>query len=84
MDQDPTCLHGIARAMTGLQAVYGVIPNVYGKGKAAKQLYDIMARMRREHVAEEPAVAPQIDTLIVLDRHVDLVSPLMTQLTYEV
>ena len=30
--------------MMALQAVYGVIPKVYGKGRAAKQLFDFMAR----------------------------------------
>ena len=30
-------------------------------------------RLRREHIADEPAVRPQIDTLIILDRQVDLV-----------
>ena len=39
LEQDPTCLHPLAQAMTALQAVYGTIPNVYGKGKAAKQVH---------------------------------------------
>jgi hypothetical protein len=30
--------------MMSLQAVYGIIPKVFGKGRAAKQLYDFMAR----------------------------------------
>ena len=44
LEKDPTCLHALARAMMGLQSVYGIIPKVYGKGRAAKQLYDFMAR----------------------------------------
>jgi hypothetical protein len=31
--------------MMALQAVFGVIPKVYGKGRAAKQLFDFMARL---------------------------------------
>jgi hypothetical protein len=30
-------------------------------------------RLRREHIADEPGIRPQIDTLIILDRQVDLV-----------
>jgi hypothetical protein len=39
--------------------------------------------MKREMVSEEPEMTPQIDTIIILDRQVDLISPLITQLTYE-
>jgi hypothetical protein len=46
-------------------------------------MFDLMSRMRREMSAAEPAVKPQIDTLVILDRSVDLLSPLATQLTYE-
>ena len=83
LEQDPTSLHSVARAMMTLQSVYGVIPNVYGKGKAAKQVFDFMTRMRREMMGQEPQVPPKIDTLIVLDRQIDPISPLVTQLTYE-
>ena len=33
--------------------------------------------------AEESEKVPQIDTIIILDRQIDLISPLITQLTYE-
>ncbi len=83
LETDPTSLHKVARGMMAIQAVYGVIPRVYGKGKAAKQVFDYMQRMRKEMLGEEPEVAPQIDNVILLDRQVDLISPLVTQLTYE-
>ena len=47
LEKDPTCLFSLAKAMMALQAVYGVIPKVYGKGRAAKQLFDFMARFAR-------------------------------------
>ena len=40
-------MFSLAKAMMALQAVYGVIPKVYGKGRAAKQLFDFMARFAR-------------------------------------
>ena len=85
LNKDPTCLHTVARGMMALQAVFGFIPRIYGKGHSAKQLCDYMMSMRREMQASELdlSVSPQFDTLIILDRQVDLISPLITQLTYE-
>lgn len=90
LNRDPTCLHQAAVAMMSLQAVFGVIPRIYGKGSAAKNLCDFMLRLRRENLLDEGQEGggkgrppPQFDTLVIIDRQVDLVSPLITQLTYE-
>ena len=81
--KDPTCLHEMASAMMAIQALYGFAPIVYGKGSAAKTLYDLMSRMKKENITEESERVPQIDTIIILDRQIDLISPMITQLTYE-
>lgn len=73
----------MAKGLINLQAVYGVIPNVYGKGKAAKQVYDYMSKLRKEMIGEEPEQMSEIDNLIIIDRQIDLITPLSTQLTYE-
>ena len=80
---DTTSLHYAASALTRLQAVTGVIPRIYGKGTAAAQVFDFMVRMKKEACGQEPGVRSQIDTLVLIDRAVDLISPLPTQLTYE-
>jgi hypothetical protein len=92
-----------------MQTLYGIIPNVYGKGKYSKvkpspnlvlifkkvnltlsrfAIIKIVAeqlfRMRREMPQnQEPQIIPKIDNLILVDRTVDLITPMMTQLTYE-
>lgn len=43
----------------------------------------MMLRMRREMAGQEPQIPPQIDNLLILDRSVDLLTPLLSQLTYE-
>ena len=43
----------------------------------------MMIRMRREMAGSEPQLTPQIDNLLILDRMVDPVTPLLSQLTYE-
>lgn len=42
-----------------------------------------MLRMRRELGGREPQITPQIDSLLILDRNVDLLTPLLSQLTYD-
>ena len=58
--------------MMTLQAVFGFIPRIYGKGRSAKQLCEYMMNMRREMQAAELelSVPPQFDQLIILDRQV--------------
>src|SRR6218665_2867324 len=43
----------------------------------------LMMRMGRELAGGESQVAPQIDNLLIIDRMVDPLTPLLTQLTYE-
>lgn len=67
-----------------IQNLYGIIPNVIGKGRYSRQLFELMARMRRDIGVEcDPAMSPLIDTLMIIDRTVDLTTPVVTQLTYE-
>lgn len=86
LENDPTCLYQAAQAIMTLQSLFGVIPRVSAKGPAAKQVWDLMCRMARERQdIERPGTVPQsqIDHLLLLDRGVDLLTPLATQLTYE-
>ena len=43
----------------------------------------MMIRKKREAADSENRVSPQIDSLLLIDREVDLLTPLFTQLTYE-
>lgn len=47
----------VAQALMTIQGVFGLIPNIYGKGAAAKQVYELMVRMRREMGGNEPQVS---------------------------
>ena len=60
LDGDPTCLFLAAQALMTIQGVFGLIPNIYGKGAAAKQVYELMVRMRREMGGNEPQVSAGI------------------------
>ena len=69
MYNDTTYLFHIAKSLMTLQSLYGIIPNVYGKGKCAKIVAEQIFRMRKELTQnEEPQITPKIDNLILIDR----------------
>ena len=85
---DKSSLFYVARALARLQGTLGVIPTIKGKGNAAREVADMLLRMRREGLPggqEEAGESkePEIDELILIDREVDMVTPMLTQLTYE-
>lgn len=84
---DPTPLHTTALALMELQRRYGLIGRIQGKGPAAAAVRDMLARMRREAPPPPPpppgSGVPRISRAILIDREVDLITPLMTQLTFE-
>lgn len=86
IQNDPTTLYKIAQAIITLQKIYGPIPRVWGKGQAAKQVWDLVKRLQRENNLEETFKNNQttsIDQILLIDRSIDLITPLATQLTYE-
>ena len=66
-----------------MQALFGVFPSIQAKGTGAKMVLDMLIRMRREQGLGKQTVPAEIDSLIILDREVDLVTPMLTQMTYE-
>ncbi|KAJ1406375.1 Sec1-like, domain 2 [Sesbania bispinosa] len=84
VDGDTSSLWHIAKAIHKLEFSFGVIPNVRAKGKASVRIADILNQMQAEEpVNSSDMVVPEINTLILLDREVDMVTPLCSQLTYE-
>ena len=85
------CHFTVARSIMKLQRQYGIIQNVKGIGKAAQS---VIEKIFSERIAdarddgEDAAVYDEsegqnIDTMVVIDREVDFVTPLLTPLTYE-
>ncbi|GAA5821189.1 hypothetical protein JCM11251_004506 [Rhodosporidiobolus azoricus] len=87
LDGDYTPVHDMARALMTVQRAFGTIPRIIGKGDSAKRLVGMLQQMRQEQPASAPSTIPfasgTIDSMIVVDRQVDMVSALCTQLTYE-
>ncbi|KAI3972435.1 hypothetical protein MKW92_029479 [Papaver armeniacum] len=84
VDGDTSALWHIAKSIHKLESSFGVIPNVKAKGKASAKISEILTRMQvEEQVSTSEVGTPEIDTLILLDREVDMVTPMCLQLTYE-
>lgn len=83
VDEDSTSSYLAAKAIVSIQKQYGVIPLISGKGESAKYVNELAQKMWSEE-GEQPEEEPsQIDRMLVFDRQVDLITPLVTQLTYE-
>ncbi|KAJ0103620.1 hypothetical protein Patl1_06043 [Pistacia atlantica] len=84
VDGDASSLWHIAKAIHKLEFTFGLIPNVRAKGKASVRVADILNRMQAEEpVSLSDMSMPEINTLILIDREVDMVTPMCSQLTYE-
>ncbi|XP_062092033.1 vacuolar protein-sorting-associated protein 33 homolog [Humulus lupulus] len=84
VDGDTSSLWHIAKGIHKLESSFGVIPNVRAKGKSSVRVADILNRLQEEEPVSSPdMVVPEINTLILLDREVDMVTPMCSQLTYE-
>jgi vacuolar protein sorting-associated protein 33A len=81
IEGDLTCLHHSAKALCLIQKMYGRIPKIIGKGKFSEKVKELMkSMMSNEKSSNEKG---SIDQLIILDRSIDIISVLATQLTYE-
>lgn len=88
LENDPTCLYQVAQAIRRLQRLYGKISRVTGRGPAAMKVWELMKRLEREEeenlqTNRNLQSTPPIEHLLLIDRNIDLLSPLVTQLTYE-
>lgn len=74
VDGDTTSLNAAARALSKIQSLYGVIPNVRSKGAASRKVIQKLLHMRREDESSQSQLQPdrkpfatrrEIDTLVV-------------------
>ncbi|CAM0907917.1 unnamed protein product [Alopecurus aequalis] len=84
IDGDTSSVWHVAKAIHKLEFAFGVIPNIRAKGAASAKAAELLNNMQLEDpVNMDNMGMPEIDTLILLDREVDMVTPMCSQLTYE-
>jgi hypothetical protein len=80
---DTSCIHSVAQAIMKLQKSVGVIQKIVAKGDYSKVLADHLLRMRTEIDDSRSTYSACFDSILILERGIDLVTPLCTQLTYQ-
>ncbi|XP_017110924.1 vacuolar protein sorting-associated protein 33A [Drosophila elegans] len=83
VDGDTSSLYQAAVGLVQLQRLYGRIPKIYGKGEFAHRVWEHAKQLGRDERTLYNGDKGVVDQLILLDRGIDLLSPLATQLTYE-
>lgn len=84
IDGDKTSLFYVAKALMRLQTMFGIIPQLRGKGLASQHIVSMMLRMRLEmRTSDVQTDFPAISQLILIDRLTDPTTPMLTMLTYE-
>ncbi|VDK83597.1 unnamed protein product [Litomosoides sigmodontis] len=84
LDNDWTELQKCASAVRQLELLVGCLPNLRCKGKWAAQVVEIVKKMRIQDEAEAVSQHSdfQISDIILIDRWIDPLTPLLIQLTY--
>ncbi|KAH9837352.1 Sec1-like protein, partial [Rhodofomes roseus] len=85
VDGDETVIYNSMQALHGLQRLYGQFPRIVGKGDYASRLANLLHGnpSTSDSPSTSQAVQSPIDSLIIIDRGADMITPLLTQLTYE-
>jgi hypothetical protein len=90
VEGDPSAIFYTARSLLRLEPLFGGrIPRIRGKGHGARAVADMLLRLQREapppsqtaggNGSSASAQEPEIEELVIIDREVDLVTPMMTQ-----
>jgi hypothetical protein len=96
LDDTLSAIHISAQAIQDLQKRFGLIGRITGKGTATRRLADMLLHKREQrrtdlagdgnsfdHKYANIFVGTNIEHLVIVDRISDLVTPLLTQLTYQ-
>ncbi|XP_041371533.1 vacuolar protein sorting-associated protein 33B-like [Gigantopelta aegis] len=80
-DSDETWLHTVSSSLVNFQTLFGRIPNVYCIGGGAKMVHHLMKTL--QGLTGEDVHPGEVGNLVIIDRDVDMVSPLCSPVTYE-
>ncbi|XP_060574678.1 vacuolar protein sorting-associated protein 33B-like [Ruditapes philippinarum] len=83
LDSDLTLLQTVSKSVHTIQGITGEIPNVYCLGRAGKMCYELLKQMTGERLIQPDYPRSEIGHLFLIDRGVDFVTPLCSQVTYE-
>lgn len=82
-EREKTVLHDVAQSLVQLQHLMGCIPNVHIVGRVSKEVATLVKCLLKEGPSPTSRKEVAITDLLLIDRDVDVVSLLASQLTYE-
>uniref|UniRef100_G1Q2K7 VPS33B late endosome and lysosome associated n=1 Tax=Myotis lucifugus TaxID=59463 RepID=G1Q2K7_MYOLU len=80
---DQRWINTVAQALHLLSTLYGPFPNCYGIGRCAKMSHELWRNLEEEEDSETKGRKPEIGHIFLLDRDVDFVTALCSQVVYE-
>ncbi|KAI8902260.1 Sec1-like protein [Globomyces pollinis-pini] len=89
LDGDTSVIQMLSNAIMKYQILYGFGPKILGKGDASKMLAELLERSRLNYLSDialnsnTETQETDLDSILLFDRTVDLLTPMRTQLTYE-
>ncbi|PSS29662.1 hypothetical protein PHLCEN_2v2810 [Hermanssonia centrifuga] len=88
VDGDETVIYNSMQALISLQGLYGLFPRIVGKGDHAARLAHLLTKHLPTTSSDSGnnllgTISEKLDCLIIIDRKADLITPMLTQLTYE-
>uniref|UniRef100_A0A8C2M1B3 Vacuolar protein sorting-associated protein 33B n=1 Tax=Cricetulus griseus TaxID=10029 RepID=A0A8C2M1B3_CRIGR len=83
LEGDQRWINTVAQALHLLSTLYGPFPNCYGIGRCAKMSYDLWRKLEEEEDSETKGRRPEIGHIFLLDRDMDFVTALCSQVVYE-
>ena len=83
--KDLTSLQSLNSAIIKIMKPYGVPPKIIAKGELSVILGEQVTRSFNEirHSKDFNCYSQELDSIVILERGLDLITPMSTQLTYE-
>ncbi|KAM4747571.1 vacuolar protein sorting-associated protein 33B [Rhinophrynus dorsalis] len=83
LEGDQRWIGTVARALHLLNSIFGPISKAYGIGRCAKMIYEVWRELVEEDEADQKERRSDLGLLFMIDRDVDYVTPLCSQVVYE-
>ncbi|XP_059679915.1 vacuolar protein sorting-associated protein 33B isoform X3 [Gavia stellata] len=83
LEGDHRWINSVARALQLLNSLYGPFGKVYGIGRCAKMSYELWRELEEESEGEGQGRKPEIGNVFLMDRDMDYVTALCSQVVYE-
>ncbi|NWT56941.1 VP33B protein, partial [Erythrocercus mccallii] len=83
LEGDHRWINPVARALQLLNSLYGPFGKTYGIGRCAKMSYELWRDLEEESESEGQGRKPEIGHVFLIDRDMDYVTALCSQVVYE-